>query len=149
MERSGRINRQIEGLPGIHVIPRDERVTRRSHHAYLVRYAAAENGGLSRDDLIWALNAEGALCWHGYDRPLYTKPLFRHAGEGPSHCPLSCPYYGRTRTYDDVVCPNAERLCTETVWMPHKVLLGTDEDADDIARAFHKVYEHRSELPTG
>ncbi len=143
------LNDALRDLPGLHAIPRDERVTRRSQHSFLTRYVADENGGLSRDDLIWALNAEGVLCWSGYDAPLYRKPLFQRGGDGPDYCPLSCPYYGRERTYADVVCPNAERLCGETVWMPHKVLLGERKDMDAIVSAFHKVYENRAELPTG
>jgi hypothetical protein len=44
-------------------------------------------------------------------------------------------------------CPNAERACyREGAWLYQKVLLGSREDMEDVARAFRKLYELRDQL---
>jgi len=124
----------------------DERVTRRSHHLYQVRYVAQECGGPSREQFMAALNAEGIPCWGGYVRPLYRHPLFQRRGKGPEYCPLSCPYYARAMDYTNVNCPNAERICREAVLFRQRMLLCTRKDTQDVVRAFRKVYDNRAEL---
>jgi hypothetical protein len=38
-------------------------------------------------------------------------------------------------------------ICREQgVWLEHRLFLGSDEDVDDIATAFEKVFEHREAL---
>lgn len=34
----------------------------------------------------------------------------------------------------------------EVCWLPHHLLLGTEEDLDDIVRVIEKIYQHRREL---
>ena len=49
--------------------------------------------------------------------------------------------------YSAVRCPVSERAAyDEAVWLPQFVLLGTEQDVDDVARAVRKVMEHRGEL---
>ncbi len=138
-ENAQYLNGELSRIAGVHIVREDERVTRRAYHAYLLRYVAAECDGLSREELIEALSAEGIPCWGSYSEPLYRNPLFQRSGDGPEYCPLSCPYYGGRMDYSEVECPNAERLCREAIWMSHSMLLGTREDMEDIVAAFHKV----------
>jgi dTDP-4-amino-4,6-dideoxygalactose transaminase len=140
------LNEQLSQISGIHVLRWDERVTRRSHHLYQMRYAAEEFGGPSRDRFVGALNAEGIPCWGGYCQPLYRHSIFQRSGDGPEYCPLSCPYYARRMDYTKVNCPNAERICREAVTFGQRMLLGTREDMADVVRAFHKIYDNRSAL---
>jgi perosamine synthetase len=81
-----------------------------------------------------ALTAEGIPASGGYAHPLYRNPMFRD--------PALPVDYSR---YADL-CPASERACDEAVWLEHRLLLGDGEDMDDIARAVHRVYEHRGEL---
>jgi len=148
-ENADLLNEELSKIPGIHVLRWDERVTRRAHHIYQVRYVAEECDGPSRERFMAALNAEGIPCYGGYSQPLYRHTLFRHNGDGPDYCPLSCPYYARRMDYTKVNCPNAERICREAIWIRQSMLLGTRKDTRDIVRAFRKVSDGLSELKTG
>ena len=59
----------------------------------------------------------------GYAHPLYRNPMF--------HYPALAIDYSR---YADL-CPASEQACNEAVWLEHRLLLGDEEDMDDIARA--------------
>ena len=85
-------------------------------------------------------------CSPGYPFPLYKNPLFQRKGKGPEYCPVSCPYYGEEIDYSTVICPNAEKLCKQAVWIPHPVLLGEKEDMKDIVNAIEKVWENRKDV---
>jgi len=145
-ENARRLSAELSQMPGIHTIREDERVTRRAYHGYQVRFVSEEFDGVSRGPFMAALSAEGVPCYGGYKEPLYKYWLFKHTGDGPEYCPLSCPYYGVKRDYLDVDCPNAERVCREAVWLRHSMLLAAPGDMDDIVAAFRKVYENRAEL---
>lgn len=140
------LDEQLSQVPGIHIIPRHKRVTQRSYHLYGFRFVAEEFGSITRDDFIEAVNAEGIPFGSGYPHPLYKNPLFLRKGSGPKFCPLSCPFYGRMMDYSKVVCPNAELLCKQAVWIGHSVLLGAKRDMQDIVRAVVKVYENQKQI---
>ena len=49
--------------------------------------------------------------------------------------------------YTNVSCPVSERAAYhESVWLPQFVLLGGDQDVEDVARAVEKVMKHIGEL---
>ena len=88
-----------------------------------------------------ALEAEGIPCSAGYGFSLTAQPLFRARAFGPYLPGLrDCLDYGQAR------CPNSDLICTQSIWLEHRLLLGTADDVDEIAAAFEKVYRHRSEL---
>jgi hypothetical protein len=77
----------------------------------------------------------------GYHMPLYRQPLFRDRNFGPFRGKGAAPDYGA------VTCPGCERVCaSEGAWLEQRLLLGSREDMDDIARAFEKVRENRDAL---
>ena len=139
----------LKDVPGIALIKRDERVTRRSYHMYILRFLKRHWPGVDRVRFLEAVEAEGVAVSAGYPHPLYKNPLFQMEGTGPRFCPVSCPYYGEKVDYKSVVCPNAERLCEEACWIGHPALLGDEQDMKDIAEAVLKVWEGRSELTDG
>ena len=140
------LDAQLKDLPGIGLMRRDTRVTRRSYHMYIFRFLSGEWPGVSRDRFLEALEAEGIPCSAGYTTPLYKNPLFQRRGEGPDYCPVSCPYHGRPVDYSRVVCPNAELISRENCWIPHGTLLAGEQDMADIADAVWKIWEGRREL---
>ena len=106
-------------------------VTRNSHHIYLFRFHA-EEFGISRDEFLLALAAEGIPCAGGYEFPLYRNPLFLAQGnDWEAYAAL---------------CPNAERACREMIWLEHRLLLGSLQDMEQIAQAVRKIYLHREEF---
>ncbi|MDD5677459.1 MAG: DegT/DnrJ/EryC1/StrS family aminotransferase [Kiritimatiellae bacterium] len=140
------ITRGLKGIPGVALMQRDRRVTRRSYHMYMFRFVTEAWPGVSRETFLKALNAEGIPASAGYPIPLYMNPLFQRKGNGPRHCPLSCPYYGKTMDYTRVSCPNTEQVCREACWIRHSVLLNESGDMRDIVEAITKLWEQRESL---
>ena len=128
----------LSKLPGISPSRSDPDITKHSHHLQMLMYDSEQVGGVHRDDFVAAVVAEGIPALTGYTFPNYANPFltsdetrarFRAAG-------IDLPDY---RQYADR-CPNCERACyRESIWLEHRLLLGTREDMDDIIGAFAKV----------
>ena len=141
-DRNGRaLAARLAAIPGLHPQRRFAACTRHSHHLFMLRIDAAEFGA-ARGPVIEALEAEGIPCSAGYGYSLPDQPLFRHKAFGPYlQGAIARLDYGTSR------CPNSDRICREQgLWLGQNLLLGSDQDVDDIARAFEKVYAHRDEL---
>ena len=131
---------RLAALPGLYPQARPADCTRHSQHLFMLRLVAGEFGA-PRDAVLAALEAEGIPCSPGYGFPLPRQPMFRDKAFGP--------YLQNARgrlDYDNVKCPNSDRVCRECVWLGQEMMLGGREDMDDIAAAFEKVYEHRRAL---
>jgi hypothetical protein len=98
--------------------------------------------GAPRAAVLDALAAEGIPCSAGYGYSLPDQPLFRRKAFGPY-----LPGASSRLDYQTSRCPNSDLICREqALWLGQNLLLGPDEDIDDIVRAFEKVYAHRHEL---
>jgi dTDP-4-amino-4,6-dideoxygalactose transaminase len=137
------LNTKLAAVPGIHPLRVPEWVTRHSFHIYVFRFDA-EEFGLSREEFVRALQAEGVPCSTGYAAPLYKAPMFPERRFHVNDALFA------TIDYDEFAerCPQAERACREAVWIEHRVLLGEEDDMKDILRAVMKIYENRSEFST-
>ncbi|HIE44291.1 MAG TPA: DegT/DnrJ/EryC1/StrS family aminotransferase, partial [Candidatus Omnitrophica bacterium] len=145
-ENASLLDEKLKEIPGIKIMKRDERVTRRAYHLYIFRYQQSEWDDVPRGVFLEALNAEGIPAYSGYPYPLYKNPLFLRKGHGPEFCPLSCPYYERELDYSEVSCPNVEKICREAVWLKHSILLAEREDMMDIVDAVRKIRENLGEI---
>jgi hypothetical protein len=98
--------------------------------------------GAPRAAILKACEAEGVPVSAGYALPLYRQPLFLNKAFGP-YLPQSVARLD----YAAVRCPNCERICEEQgAWFEQSLLLGTEQDMDDIARAMRKIYDQRLAL---
>ena len=99
--------------------------------------------GVSPEDFVKALNAEGIPAGYGYIRqPLYLfRVLKEKATYGSSHCPFDCPFYGRHIEYKEGDCPKTEKALKEIITLPCNEFF-TEEDISDIARGFGKVADY-------
>ena len=142
------LDSRLADVPGIRLVPRDPRVTRRSYHMYGLRYDRHEWDDLPRQRFIQAVCAEGAPV--GAVWPLlYTMPLFAsYTPEGPKACPISCPYYeGQMPDYANLRLPAAEKLSNETgLWIHQNCLLAEESDMQAIVDAVIKVRENLDAL---
>ncbi len=131
---------RLAALPGMHPQARSADCTRHSYHLLMLRLNA-DAFGARRDAVVSALQAEGIPCSSGYGWPVHRQPLFRNKAFGPFLA-------GRAPSldYTAVSCPNAERLCDESIWLGQSLLLGDRADIDDIVRAFEKVHDQRGAL---
>ena len=112
-------------------------MTRRSYHMYVFRLDEAKFG-LSRDQLLKALNAEGIPVIEGWYRPLYHNDVFRKAHEGPVHG-IRAPLAAKGVDYRDVSCPVCEQVCQDAVWIPQNVLLAEAAQIESLVKAIRKV----------
>jgi dTDP-4-amino-4,6-dideoxygalactose transaminase len=132
---------RISRLPGLYPQKRTPDTTRHSCHLFLFR-VEPKVFGASRAALVKALAAEGIPACGGYALPLYRQPLFLNKAFGPY-----LPQARMRLDYAKARCPNCEKLCAQQgAWLEQNLFLGPDADMDDIARAFEKIYEHRTSL---
>lgn len=139
LERRERAARRLhEGLADVDgVRPQSEHpeTTSRAYHLYVFRLEPAELAGVSKATFLEALREEGVPAAAGY-RPLYREELF---AEFETRAPATSRLAEQVPDYGEVDCPQTERAAEVAGWLPQRVLLGGDEDVDDVVRAFEKV----------
>lgn len=132
---------RLAAIPGFTPIEPPEGTTRNTRSLYMVRYNAQLFGGVKRERLIEALNAEGVPAVPGYARPIYDNPIFSGERTGYPQLPVA-----RDRLVPEP-CTNAESLCSGgALWLRQQTLLCSDNELRAIGDAFEKVYQHRAEL---
>lgn len=78
----------------------------------------------------------------GYAIPLYRQPRVLTKNFAPY-----LPNASASLDFGALACPNSEQICGEQgAWLEQSIFLGTQDDMDDIAQAFEKVYKRRGEL---
>ena len=141
---SGKINK-IDGLASLKV---DERATRHGYYIFIFKFKP-EIWGISKTLFIDALEAEGIPVFRGYTHPLYKNPMFLNKDFYPKGCPINCLHYGKDIDYRsfEALNPVSEKACKEeAVWVEHRLLLGKQEDMDDIIGAILKIQKNIKEL---
>jgi dTDP-4-amino-4,6-dideoxygalactose transaminase len=130
MERARRLRAGLRKFSGLKPTPQqlDERVTAHGFHLFSMTFDRDAFCGVSRSRVIEALQAEGVPVTAGYPQPIYRNELFKH--------------------HPNVVhaCPEAERYCETSVWLPHNALLADERWIDDALAAMRKVQERADEL---
>ncbi len=137
---------RFKDIDGINPVPGDGNTEVNGYYLYLLQYDKEKFAGVLRDKFVEALNAEGIPSHIGYPWPLSKNPVFQQVEEGPKGCPFTCPYYGKEISIKDQKFPITEKICSETVVIPHEVLLSTRLDMDDIVAAIAKIKENAGEL---
>jgi len=138
--------KKFKDINGIRPVPGDVNTDVNGYYLYLLQYDKEKFAGVSRDKFVEALNAEGIPCHIGYPWPLSKNPVFERVEKGPKGCPFTCPYYGKHISIKDQKFPITEKICAETVVIPHQVLLSDRQDMDDVITAIVKIKENISEL---
>jgi dTDP-4-amino-4,6-dideoxygalactose transaminase len=133
-ENARKLSEMLSQIPGIRPPRPDPRVTRHAYHLYIFRYNKEAFGGRSREEFTKALAAEGIPCTAGYV-PLYKERVFLNRPISKDLCQISA-----LKDYSKVHCPVCERACyEEAVWLYQNMLLGDEQDIEDIATAIAKV----------
>jgi dTDP-4-amino-4,6-dideoxygalactose transaminase len=148
-QNATRLFDRLAETDGISPLRADRRATRHSYHICMFRYSPERFEGLPRSRFLEALAAEGIPCMGGYSHPLYRNPMFLNKDFYPRGCPLTCGHYNQEVDFSRFaeLCPVAEKACaTEAVWLEHRLLLGTQQDVDDIADAVEKIRTNVGEL---
>lgn len=127
-ENARYLDERLRGLDFIEPLEPDPRVTSPSYYLYMVRLRPDRMRGVPRDLFLKALAAEGIPGIGSYPHPLYENQVFHKHG------------FRRTE------CPQAVRMCQESFWVSHEVLLSERTDLDDFISALAKVHDNLAEL---
>jgi len=145
--RAARAERLSEGLlriPGISLLPKEERLTTQAIYQFVFKYDAEAFGGASRDRFVAALEAEGIPSDGLFYEPIYRSALFN---VDPRDFPALAARGIEDLPWAKTRCPVAERAAyLESVWLPHQLLLGGPEDVDQIVEAVGKIQSNPDEL---
>lgn len=128
---------QLADVPGVELPPADDRVTAHGRHLFIFRVPELGARGL-RDAAVEALGAEGvAGASTGY------VPLHRNeavVGEARALAEkLGQPW-------PEPDCPQADLVSGDTIWLPQRVLLGSDDQVAAVGRAIVKVVASADQL---
>ncbi|HOV73534.1 MAG TPA: DegT/DnrJ/EryC1/StrS family aminotransferase [Candidatus Hydrogenedentes bacterium] len=122
----------LRDIEGVAVQPGDPRITRRGYHLYCVRIDP-DAFGCTREKFVAAAEAEGLPIGAGYGMPLYKQPVMAR--------------YAHLHDYSRDYCPVTEDLCYRSgMWFVHQLLLGAEDDMQDIVAIFKKIKAHAKEL---
>lgn len=125
-----RLIEALADVPGIDPVKPDSRATASSWHLFQIRYDPASFGGHDRDEFLAALHAEGIPCSGGYV-PLIHAPAIRNTLR---------ERFGAESLANLQEVPHADAAGKSTVWLTQTMLLGSDEDTDQIAAAIAKIH---------
>ncbi|WP_150452589.1 DegT/DnrJ/EryC1/StrS family aminotransferase [Arenibacter lacus] len=139
------LNELLISIPGVSPIRRDPRETKKAYFNFAFRYHKKEFKGLSIDKFRKALEAELGIVVDASYEPLNNCSLYVPHTK-PARHKLNDAYWEAIdpKRFSLPVC---ERIFKEeSVCMHHKVLMGSKDDMDLIARAIRKIYAHAEEL---
>jgi perosamine synthetase len=133
--------RQIPGVTPVR-LPENSRSV---WHLYPFRYDAAQFHGLSRDQFVRAMSAEGVPCG-GIYREQYYDGLLDEAIASRGYRRL----WGaaRLKAYRDSFqeLKGNQQVCATTVAMTQNMLLAERQDLDHILEAIRKIQDHSAAL---
>jgi dTDP-4-amino-4,6-dideoxygalactose transaminase len=140
---SARLSEALSHIDGVRPLPPQPAMTRGTTYCYVFQYLAEERG-VSRDLFVAALDAEGIRCDGRFYEAVYRSDLFYTS---PEISPQLSAGRAAPVDYSKCHCPVSERAAYhESVWLPQFVLLGGDEDVDDIVRGVEKVMRNLDQL---
>lgn len=134
----------LKEVPGLTLMPDDPRIEQNPYYLLTLRYHPEGFGGLDRDTVIRALNAEGIPVKATYPHPLYRNPMFQKKMGTLARC----SGWLAGQDYESLNLPQVERVCRDGVWLNHTVFLGDRSDVDDLIAAMKKVQRMASTIPT-
>lgn len=136
---AARLTAALGAIPGVRPLPPQPGLTRDTIYCYVFQYRP-EGVKVGRDLFVAALEAEGIPCDGRFYEPVYRSDLFYAT-------PQTCPQL--RADYSSVRCPVSERAAyEESVWLPQFLLIGEDQDVDEVAAAVAKVMKNLGELAT-
>jgi dTDP-4-amino-4,6-dideoxygalactose transaminase len=137
--RNGRLlDKLFTEIQGIMPQKCDPRCTRNGQYAYIFHVDGKQFAGISTENFIAALNAEGIPTQASYP-PLHDLDCFRN---GEYRKCLSGAQATEKHEFLQQRFPHTQRAAWETVWIPQFALLGDEQDMDEIAEAIRKIQRH-------
>jgi dTDP-4-amino-4,6-dideoxygalactose transaminase len=131
-----RLGEALGTIKGVRPLPPQPAITRDTIYCYVFQYRP-DPRLVSRDLFAAALDAEGIPCDGRFYEAVYRSDLFYAT---PQNSPQLTIGRDHPVDYTQEPCPVTERAAyEEAIWLPQFLLIGKDEDVDDIATAVAKV----------
>ena len=143
-ENASYLRSLLKDIPGLVPAKMQDGCTRSSHHLFMMRYQKEHFAGLSRNQFIKALVAEGVPCSSGYT-PLNTEDYVKALATNSHYLKV----YGRdtmAKWQEQNSCPVNDKLCAEAVWFTQTTMLGSRSQMEQIAEAIRKIQKFSGEL---
>ena len=136
------LNQHLAEIEGITPQWYDPEHIKHGHYCYLFTYDSASFAGLSTEQFIHALEAEGIPTQASYP-PVHALSLFT-TGEYLKR--LLPEHAAEHKPYQDADFPVTQSGFENTVWLVHRALLATQEDTADIVAAIRKIQDQAKSL---
>lgn len=140
--RAAFLDHELAEIAGITPQIHDPRATVNGHYAYIFHYDREAFAGAPIERFIAALNAEGIPTQASYP-PLHDLAVFK---SGEYRRRLAPPAAQAEHSFLKAGFPNTLRAAWETVWLPQPVLLGSEQEAAQVAAAIRKIQANASQL---
>ncbi len=136
------LSKHLAQIDGVEILAHDSNITSNSIHLYIWRYKKEHFNNVPKAKIIEALQKEGLILSAGYSIPLYTQPLFKNQAFGSRGKKVDLGV-----NYNAYHLPETEKACyEEAIWFPQFVLLGDENDMQEIVDAIVKVKENADEI---
>lgn len=119
----------LADVAGVQLPAGDPHLTTHGHHLFMFRVPELGERGL-RDAAVTALEAEGLTAATGYV-PLHRNEALLSEARGIAE--------RLGQEYPESPCPGTDLVSRDTIWLPQRMLLGSEEQTHAIARALRKV----------
>ena len=136
------LDRMLGEIAGITPQSHDARVTRNGHYAYIFHLDTRAFAGISNQQFVDALEAEGIPTQAPYP-PIHKLDVFT---SGAYRDRLSGAQAQANHDFLMDAFPNSFRESDETVWITQNALLGDEEDMTEIVAAIQKIQENARDL---
>jgi 3-amino-5-hydroxybenzoate synthase len=136
------LDQNLAEIEGVTPQTNDPRCTVNGHYAYIFHYQKEAFAGVSTERFIEALNAEGIPTQASYP-PIHDLDLFKNGEYRKRLCPQQVQ---AEHAFLQADFPNTLKGAWETVWLPHPVLLGTQDDIAMVIEAVEKIQKNAVEL---
>jgi dTDP-4-amino-4,6-dideoxygalactose transaminase len=137
------LSKALGGLPHVRALPPQPGLERETIYNYVFQYRPT-GPAPSRDLFVAALDAEGVPSDGRFYEPVYHSDLFYAT---PENCPQLVVNREQPVDYSKCKCPVSERAAYhESIWLPQFLLIGVEQDVQDIARAVEKLVSNLGEL---
>jgi dTDP-4-amino-4,6-dideoxygalactose transaminase len=144
-EAARRFQELAAGVPGVRLLPPDERISRWSFYRYVLLVEPEAFAGAGNRRVCEALEAEGVGAWEGYP-PMSRYDLFQ---PGLSRLPVAVEHADRLDPAA-MSFPVAERAALhQTVYLDENVFRAGRQGVEDAVEALAKVQRHAHELAAG
>jgi len=136
------LNTELAKIEGIVPQKLDDRVTRHGYYCYIFHYDKKAFAGLDTRSFIKALNAEGIPTQDSY--PSVRKlDVFKNG----QYKTKLLPYHAKEPfPFLTAECPVTDDAAVNTVWFVHRVLLGGQQDVEEVVESIKKIQRNAKEL---